>query len=73
MLFKKNKIEKTISIEGMSCDHCKLRIEQALKKIKGITDAKVSLAQKNATITMTKDISKEELQQVIKDLGYHVI
>ncbi|WP_420796047.1 heavy-metal-associated domain-containing protein [Deinococcus cavernae] len=36
-----NKIE--LNITGMTCDHCKLGVTNALKSVPGVTDAQVDL------------------------------
>lgn len=33
----------TLKIEGMSCSHCKKRVEEAIRSVKGVTDVKVDL------------------------------
>ena len=47
MMFGLGKEETlTIHVEGMSCAHCAARVENGLKKEPGVTDAKVSLEEK---------------------------
>jgi copper chaperone len=36
--------ETVLKIEGMTCMHCKMSIEKALKVVTGVTDAEVDLA-----------------------------
>lgn len=64
-------MNKTILIEGMSCGHCSARVEKALNQIDGVT-AIVSLDDKSATVTLSKDISDEILKIAIEDAGYEV-
>lgn len=64
-------MEKTILIEGMSCQHCVKRVEKALSSIGGV-DAKVSLEQKLAKINFKKDIKDQQIIDTINDLGYKV-
>ncbi|WP_162833826.1 heavy metal-associated domain-containing protein, partial [Methylibium sp. T29] len=40
----------TLSIEGMSCASCVLRVEKALKKVPGVTEAVVNLATETAQV-----------------------
>lgn len=63
---------KTIKIEGMMCNHCTGRVSQLLNDMDGVT-AVVSLEDKNAVVTLSKDISDDELAKVITDAGYQVI
>lgn len=63
---------KTIKIEGMMCNHCTGRVSQLLNDMDGVT-AVVSLENKNAVVTLTKEISDETLAKVITDAGYEVV
>lgn len=62
---------KKIIIEGMSCGHCKARVEKALNELDGITSAVVDLEAKTATIE--GETSDEILRETIDDAGYDVI
>nr|WP_238902637.1 cation transporter [Clostridium sp. YIM B02506] len=62
---------KKITIEGMSCGHCKARVEKALSELDGITSAVVDLEAKTATIE--GETSDEVLREAIDDAGYDVI
>ncbi len=61
-----------ISIEGMMCNHCTGAVSKALNAIDGV-EAQVSLEDKAAYITLSKDVSKETLTQAIVDAGYEVV
>jgi len=65
-------MNKTIYIEGMSCEHCVKRVEKALNNLKGVS-AKVSLADKKAEVTLKNDVPDELLKQTIEDIGYEVV
>ncbi len=62
---------KTISIEGMTCDHCSGRIHNALNSLDGVS-AKVSRAKGQATVKLGKEFDDARLTKVITDLGYKV-
>jgi len=61
----------TIKIQGMTCNHCVMRVAKALKGSVGVTDAQVDLQKGEAVITYddTKS-SKEKLTSVVVDAGY---
>lgn len=65
-------MKKVLKIEGMSCGHCTGRVEKALNGLDGVT-AEVSLDEKSATVSLTKDISDETLIQTVTDAGYEVV
>ena len=64
--------EKNIYIEGMSCNHCKMSVEKALKSIDGVEDVAVKLDDKKASITSTKSINNDKIKKVIEDIGFEV-
>lgn len=62
-----NKI--TLKIEGMHCDACKNRLENALSAREGIVSVKVNLEQKIAEVEY-EDIKKEQIEEYIDDIGF---
>ncbi|MFD2602962.1 heavy metal translocating P-type ATPase [Flavobacterium suzhouense] len=62
----------TYSIEGMSCNGCREKVEKALNSIGGIT-AQVSLNPPQSVITMAAHIQTEDLQQVLSRAGNYKI
>ena len=65
-------MEKIVGIEGMSCNHCKMNVEKALKGIDGVTEVNVSLEDKNAVIKSNKDIYDSDIKNAIEEVGYEV-
>ena len=63
--------EKNILIEGMVCDHCSGRIQNALNSVEGI-NAKVIRSKGKAVVKLGRQITDEELKKIITDLGYQV-
>ncbi|MBE6038300.1 MAG: heavy metal translocating P-type ATPase [Anaerofustis stercorihominis] len=61
-----NTMKKVITVNGMSCNHCKMAVEKALKAIEGVEDAVVDLEAKTATATLTADVADEVLMDAIK-------
>ena len=68
-----NQMERTIKIEGMMCEHCKKRVEDALNALEGVTKAEVNLEAKTATVSMEKEISTEVLETAVTDAGYQFV
>ncbi len=71
-MFGNSKITKTIQIEGMSCNHCKMTVEKALKFMNGVTKVEVSLENKNAVIKSNKEIEDDEIKKTIDEIGFNV-
>lgn len=68
---EEKKMEKKMVINGMMCMHCVGRVDKALNAIDGVV-ASVDLESKTATLTLSKEISDEELTKVVVDAGYEV-
>ena len=63
--------ELDIGIGGMTCASCVTRVEKALKKVPGVTDATVNLATESARITFSGDEQMEaRLRRAVRDAGY---
>lgn len=65
-------MQKTISIEGMMCMHCVKHVNEALSKVDGVSLVEVSLENKNAIVTLTKDVSDSALKAAVEAEGYDV-
>ena len=65
-------MKKVLKIDGMMCNHCTGRVEQALNAMDGV-QASVSLEEKSATVTLSKDISDEALVETVTKAGYEVV
>lgn len=63
-----------IQVQGMSCNHCVQAVESALMKLEGVTEAKVSLAEKNVTVQYDENkVSVDKMKEAIEDQGYDVV
>lgn len=58
-----------LRITGMTCDHCAKDLEDALNRLPGVK-ARVSYPQGIAEIQALKDLSTEQLLQVVKAKGF---
>lgn len=67
-------VRVTMAVGGMTCASCVGRVERKLKKLPGVSP-QVNLATETATITLDRDYSNEELEQVVAGAGYegHVV
>ena len=62
-----------LSIGGMSCNHCKMRVEKALGALTGVESAVVDLAAGQAEVKYDPGkISEKDLQAAVIDAGYDV-
>lgn len=60
-----------LRIEGMTCMHCKMSVEKALKSVQGVVSASVDLAQKEAVVSGSA--VRDELVKAVEDAGYAVV
>lgn len=65
-------LKMSLQIKGMSCASCVSRIETALKKFDGVTNASVNLATERAEITSGTPIDREALIKAVEHAGYEV-
>ncbi len=63
--------EKTIMISGMSCNHCKITVENALSAISGVSLVTVDLEKGSATVT-GDNLSDDTLRSAVEEAGYEV-
>ena len=63
---------KTISIEGMMCQHCVKHVTNALKGIPGVSEVTVSLEDNNAVIKADSSVTDEAIKAAITEEGYEV-
>ncbi|MFW1744751.1 heavy metal translocating P-type ATPase [Acinetobacter guillouiae] len=66
-------LKSSLQIKGMSCASCVSRIETALKKVDGVTQASVNLATERADITSNISIDRQALINAIEHAGYAVV
>jgi Cu+-exporting ATPase len=62
----------TLPIEGMTCASCVSRVEKALKKVPGVTNAEVNLATESARIRLDTNVGMPALAQAVVNAGYAV-
>lgn len=66
-------MKKEIRIEGMSCMHCKMRVEKALSSLDGASGVEVNLAEGKAYAEFSSDVSDAVITEAIDDAGYDVL
>ncbi|MBR0164449.1 MAG: heavy metal translocating P-type ATPase [Lachnospiraceae bacterium] len=70
---KEHKImTKTMTIEGMMCEHCENTVKKALEAIDGVSGAEVSHEKGEAVVTLAADVADEILQKAVEDKDYQV-
>lgn len=65
-------MNKKVFIEGMTCGHCKMHVENALNEINGVKSVTVNLKEKVANIELAKAVDDVQLIAAVEDIGYSV-
>lgn len=67
-------MEKVINVEGMTCKHCKMTVEGALKKLNGVSSAEVNLEENQVVVIFDEAVVNfEQMKETIINEGYNVI
>ena len=64
--------DTSIKVEGMSCQHCVMRVTKALQGLSGIQDLDVQIG----TVKLRFDehlLKKEDIEKAIENAGYRVV
>lgn len=69
---EETKMEKTLKIEGMMCEHCEARVKKTLETLAGVEAAKVSHSDGTAIVTLSAEIDNETLKKAVEEQDYKV-
>ncbi len=61
-------MSQTITVDGMSCEHCEQTVEDALEKVAGVTSA--SADREAGTATIDGDAAPDALVGAVEEAGY---
>lgn len=64
---------KSITIKGMSCEHCVMAVTKALNSLDGIQNVRVDLQSGIATYEEAKPVDAAVIDAAIKKAGYEVV
>jgi len=64
----------TLKIQGMTCNHCVMRVAKALKAVPGVQDAQVDLQKGEASVTFDEaKVTQEKMSIAVVEAGYKVV
>ncbi len=63
--------EITLTIEGMSCQHCVMRVKKAIESLPGIVKSEVFIGRAVVSFDESK-IRKEEIAASVEKAGYKI-
>lgn len=63
----------TLDVKGMTCGHCKMTVNGALKDLEGISDVEVDLETGKVDVSYDENkVDKEKMKEAIEEKGYDV-
>ena len=66
-------MKQTLTAPGMSCNHCKMTIEKAVRGLPGITGVNADPDTKKVEIDFDeKTVTPEAIRRAIEEAGYEV-
>ncbi|MDL4841238.1 copper chaperone CopZ [Aquibacillus rhizosphaerae] len=64
---------KTLNVTGMTCGHCKMSVEGALKEIDGVSAVEVNLEAGSVDVTFDESkVNDDVMKEAIEEQGYDV-
>ena len=63
--------EITINIEGMSCQHCVMRVKRALEGLAGVSDLSVEIGSARVTFDESR-IQQADIENAVIKAGYKI-
>ncbi|MFP4072108.1 MAG: heavy-metal-associated domain-containing protein [Desulfovibrionales bacterium] len=63
---------KTLSVQGMSCQHCVNAVKKALENVDGVTDVSVDLEKGEASYETTREVDEATVKEAVRKAGYQV-
>lgn len=72
MLFAKL-VVKEFEVEGIHCNKCKARVEEALKSIEGVKKVNADVATGKTVIKSKQEISNDVIKEKLDDLGFNAV
>ena len=65
-------MNQSISVVGMTCQHCVNSVTEELTKLKGVKKVIVDLESGNVDIFADKEIMPNDISSAIKEAGYEL-
>lgn len=64
----------TLTIAGMSCNHCTASVREALLRLPGVASAEVSLERRQATVSCDPArVDRERMRAAIEAIGFELL
>ncbi|HUL01199.1 MAG TPA: copper ion binding protein [Nitrospirota bacterium] len=64
----------SLKIQGMTCNHCVMRVTKALKAIPGVREAQVDLQKAEAIVSYDESqVTLNDFSEAVVNAGYKVV
>ena len=66
-------MKKTLTVEGMMCEHCEATVQKALESITGVKSAKASHKKGTVVVKLDNEVSDDILKNAVEEKDYKVV
>jgi Cu2+-exporting ATPase len=70
---RKQGVKESFPVTGMTCASCAASVESVLKHTEGVFDASVNFANSSVLVEYDKELSPNQLQNALREVGYDII
>ena len=63
----------SITVKGMSCEHCRMSVTKALSALPGVSNVKVDLLSGKASFDEASPIDPAVVKKTIEKIGFEVV
>jgi len=64
---------QTIKVDGMTCGHCEMAVEKAIKQVANVQAAKASAKEKKVEISFSGELDLGAVKSKVEEAGYQVL
>lgn len=64
---------KEYTVEGMSCGHCKMKVEKAVSALEGVEFVEVVLDDKKIKVSFVGDSRDAAVKDAVDEAGYQFV
>ena len=65
--------ERTYTVKGMTCDHCKNAVKAEVGQLAQVTDVEVDLARGEVTVRSDGLVDPQAIRAAVEEAGYELV
>lgn len=69
-------MQTTVNVSGMTCGHCVMSVTEELSELAGVESVDVELVAGGVspvTVTSSRELGDDEIEEAVEDAGYSVV